>query len=201
MSLFEMSEIVIKILEQKLIMYHGLFQQNKCEAKEMEELVASALDIDPVNAGFVDWKSGSHTPGSDIIIHNNNKLSIKSGTIEKNMIVISGNRLTKAKENFNIINSLLKSYISDVMICFIYNQINGCYQIFYIDSNVFMYPDSAKSWKPIVSKKSGLISSWCYIVSNGMLIKITPAMSWQVWWYVPLNISRMGPNISTRKSI
>jgi hypothetical protein len=197
MQLFEMSQITIKALESKLIAYHGLFKQNKCEAKEMEELVSSALDSDPIYNGSVIWKSGSHDPGSDIMI-NNIKLSIKSGSIKKDIITISGNRLTGAKGDFNVINSLLKSYTSDVMICFVYNKENSKYQVIYVDSNVFVYPDSVKSWIPIMGKKNGSISSYSYNSPVDMQVKIIPAMSWQAWWYIPLRVCRIGVDISTR---
>jgi len=185
-------------LKNSLTVYHGLFRQNKCEAKEMEELVASALDIDPMYTGKVDWKSGSHEPGSDIIIPNT-KLSIKSGSIKNEILTISGNRLTKAKGNFNTINTLLRSYVSDVMICFVYEEKDDKYQVVYVDSSVFIYPDSAKDWVGVMSKKSGSITAWSWMPPNDMLVKITPSMSWQVWWHIPLKICRMGASITTRK--
>lgn len=198
MQLFEMSPITTTSLKTSLTVYHGLFRQNKCEAKEMEELVASALKIDPIYTDKVEWKSGSHEPGSDIIIPNI-KLSIKSGTIKDETITISGNRLTKAKENFNIINSLLKSYVSDVMICFVYEKKDDTYQVIYVDSDVFIYPELASDWKNVMSKKSGNTTAWTWTPPNDMLVKITPSMSWQVWWHIPLKICRMGSLITTRK--
>jgi len=196
--MFELSKITVKTLASSLTMYHGLFQHNKCEAKEMEELVAKAIDMDPQYTGSVNWRSGSHEPGSDIVV-GSTKLSIKSGSIRKDILTVSGNRLTKARGDFNVINSLLKSYVSDVVICLVYTEIDGVYKVVYVDSSVFLYPSEAKCWLPAMSKKSGSISSYTWSPDNGLVVKVTPAMSWQVWWHIPIAICRVGPSIPTRK--
>ena len=194
-SSFELSDIVTKTLKSKLQAYHGLFRHNKCEAKEIEELIATALDIDPEYAGAVEWKPGSHEPGSDIIIRKKT-FSIKSGVIKKGVLVVSGNRLTRAKGDFNTINSLLKSYVSDYTICFVHDEETGTYQIIYIDASVFSYPNSAQSWVAKMGKKE--ISAYRWTPPSGLEVEIRPSMSWQVWWSIPTDLCRMGPLLTTK---
>ena len=194
-----MSDVTRKTLQSKLETYHGIFHHNKCEGNEIEEIFHDALDMDPKYAGKLEWTPNSHNPGTDITFLGNppEDFSIKSGKFsskKRNVLTVSGNRLTRAEGDLNDINALLKSYTSKCMICFVCDKADGFkYQIIYVDSDKFIYPDTAKAWTAEVSKKSGKISSYVWTAPNGMKMKLTPAMSWQIWWGIPTNLCRFGP--------
>lgn len=201
-NLFIMSRISKDMLTHDIQTFHGLFKSNKITGGYLEELMYRSIDIDPDYNGKVIWNSGSHAPGSDIVIYNDtNKkdklisISVKSGTVTNNFIEISGNRLSQCNSDMNCINGLLKKYISDVLIACSYNSESGLYNIIYIDRSIFNYPENGSGWIPKIGLKTGKISKYEY-EQNGIISSITPSMSWQVWWKIPLCLCRIGLSIS-----
>lgn len=185
-------------LKDKFVGFHGILPRSHLTGGYLEDAVASSLNIDPELRDKVDWYPGSHNPKSDIILNDKNiGISVKSGTIDKGFLKVSGNRLSKSNGDFNKINALLTEYVSDIMICFIYN--NFKYSIYYVDREYFVYPTSANFWKPIMGKRNGVVSEYLYNSPSGIIVKILPKLSWQVWWNIPLELCRVGFEISIPK--
>jgi hypothetical protein len=218
MKKFEIPKASVSRLENGLKMFHHLFKDNKCAATLIEELFVKSLRMDPKLKDLT-WKCGSHAQKADMTLPSGLTISVKSATIDKDILTMSGHRLTTNNGDFNKINASLKNNIADVMVCFLHDEKEGTYQVFYIDEDVFQYPNSARAWKPINKKVNlshyiaakdstkgiaaaklkfiedinGLRFGWN--ASNGMSATVTPKMSWQIWWHIPTNLCRVGPTL------
>jgi hypothetical protein len=186
-------------LISKLTSFHGILPRSHLTGGYLEDAVASSLDIDPQLHGFVSWKPGSHDPHADIILKNKNDfgISVKSGTLDKEILKISGHRLGKVCGDFNKINKLLMEYRSNVTLCCVYN--NFKYSIYYIDKDNFLYPTSPLEWIPTMGKISGKIGKYVFKSQNNLVVEILPNLSWQVWWSIPLLLCRKGIVINVPK--
>jgi hypothetical protein len=106
-------ETLVNYIEQRLIEHHKLYQ-SMCKAEYWEENFSWALN----ESGFgSDWKPDfSHKIGEDQkTLLNNVSISNKSGTLNKNSILISGSRLTKHKtleEKLNFLSEKKEDYIA-----------------------------------------------------------------------------------------
>jgi len=125
---------------------------------------------------------------------------MKSGKLNDNFISISGHRLTKANGDFDEINRILKSNVSNLVVCCNYTLSTGKkqYIIRYIDEEKFSYPITGSEWKPKYSTRKNKIEASLYEWNspNGIRMTITPSMSWQIWWFVSLSFFRVGPIIT-----
>ena len=183
-----------KALRQKLLAFHGLFTENKCSGSLIEEVFVRSLDMESSYGESIEWASGSHNSGPDIVINKPVRitLSVKSGTIQGNILLVSGHRMTTAKGDLNKINDILGSNVSDVVVCFVYSKANKSYQIVYVDATVFVYPNLASMWESKMSEKTGKIVRYIWTAPNGLVAEVTPSMSWQVWWKIPMTLCRNG---------
>jgi hypothetical protein len=191
-STFILSQTSEISLTSKLISFHGILPRSHLTGGYLEDAVASSLDTDPDLHNFVDWTPGSHNPHADIILKNKNNfgISVKSGTLNKEILKISGHRLGKVGGDFNKINKLLMEYRSDVTLCCVYNDFK--YSIYYVDKDKFSYPNSSLDWEPIMGKRNGKVSKYVFRCVGDLIVEILPELSWQVWWSIPLLLCRKG---------
>lgn len=196
--MFNFSTQSLTILENQLNNFHKLFKHNKCSSTYIEELIYNGLNADPNYHGLVKWKCNSHNPKEDILIETSKPIyiSVKSGTIYNNTVTISGHRLGKHACDLESINTILKEYTCDVLTCFLYEEYNKNYKILYIDKDVFTYPILHTDWQQNMKKKENKISDYRYLSHNNVLTKIIPDMSWQVWWYIPIELCRFERSIT-----
>ena len=85
--------------------YHRLFPKLKCRGECLEHIIAKAIGGEVL---------GGHDKHSDIKI-NNFFIQVKSGEINKDILTISGHRLTRFKDNFPEINNFLSSLKSVIV--------------------------------------------------------------------------------------
>lgn len=175
---------MLQSLEKDLKKFHELFQEGRCQAWQLEELIAKAIRSDFSKNESVTWKGNGHDIGCDIIINGKHRMQIKSGTIKKENLILSGYRLGRFKGDFKAITHFLNQN-SYFLVAVPYHT-EECqlgkkhiYQLFYIDSNILTI-DDYKKWKQDKS-------SYKHINKYGVELSIRPSMSWQIWWKVPLN--------------
>ena len=197
---FVLPPMAIQALKESCRTYHGIWRQTKLTAHHLEEAVAKALEYYGPYTGWIQWHPNSHNAKADICIlapDNPLQLSIKSGTAEARTqtIHLSGHRLSRAKEDMNTINRLLREMVSDVVVCFVHNEGHRCYECLYIDAEVFVYPQYATEWTAQMGAKQGKVAQYVYRSPAGLVSTIKPAMSWQIWWTIPRQLCRQGPRI------
>ena len=182
--MYRLTDIMLQNLEKDLKKIHELFQGWRCQAWQLEELIAKAIRSDFNKSEGVIWKGNGHDISSDIIVNKTHAIQIKSGTITKDKLVLSGHRLGSFKEDFKKITEFL-NHNTYLLVAVLY-YVKECelgkshtYQIYYIDSKILKI-DDYKKWQ---KKKSH------YYCQNeyGVDLSIRPAMSWQIWWNIPLS--------------
>ena len=176
--MYKLTNVMIQNLEKDLKKFHELFQGGRCQAWQLEELIARATRSDFSKSEKVIWKGNGHDIGCDIIVNDKHEIQIKSRAIKKDSLKLSGHRLGRFKQNFyEITNFLNKNSYLLVAVPYFTKECkfgkSHIYQIFYIDDY--------KKWQ---KKKSNYHHSNEY----GVNFMISPSMSWQIWWSIPLGI-------------
>ena len=155
-----------KRIQHLLKQYHTLFPNLKCKGECLEHIVAQAIN------GKV---LGGHNKEADIQV-NNIFMQIKSGDINnKRILTISGYRLTRFNQNFKEINRFLHS-INTQIITVPTEGGSFCYQVYEIDYRLL---------KPI-EKWTTKGKSFYQTNLHGVTLSISPSMSWQIWWKIPV---------------
>ena len=183
--MYKLTNTMLQNLEKDLRKFHELFQGGRCQAWQLEELLAKAIRSDFGKVDRVLWKGNGHDIGCDIEVNDNVKIQVKSGVIKKDRLVLSGHRLGRFGQSFEEITKFLNSndYLLVAVPYLREENDNGnvhVYQIFYLDTKILGLGDYRK-WQKVGSK---------YVALNeyGVELSISPSMSWQVWWSLPLDI-------------
>lgn len=189
--MYKLTDIMLQSLEKDLRKFHELFQGGRCQAWQLEELIAKAIRSDFSKSEGVIWKGNGHDIGCDIIINNKHHIQIKSGKIEGDFLKLSGHRLGRFNSDLEQISDFLNKN-DYVLISVPYYLEKGdfgkkhVYQIFYIDTNILKIDDHT-SWQKI--KKNYFLTN-----KKGVQLSLHPSMSWQIWWKIPLSILEKNNN-------
>ena len=172
---------MIQNFENNLRQFHILFQGGRCQAWQLEELIAKAIRSDFSKSEKVVWKGNGHDIGCDIVINNDTKLQIKSGKIVKECIALSGHRLGRFKGDYQKITEFINSNQYLIITIPYHNKsdIKGekyCYQLIYLPCE-WLKVDNYKDW-----------NNNNHVNKKGVIMDIRPSMSWQIWWKIPLKI-------------
>lgn len=188
--MYKLTDKMIQQFEKDLNKFHELFQGGRCQAWQLEELIAKAIRSDFTKNEKVVWKGNGHDIGCDILINDKIEIQIKSGFIKNDKLILSGHRLTRFNGNFkDITNFLNKNLYSLITVPYETKEDSfgqsHIYQIFYLE-NSFLKLESDDKWTKKVSERKKLT----YFTENsiGVEMAIYPSMSWQIWWYMPLKI-------------
>ena len=179
--MYRLTNEMLQNFENNLKTFHQLFQGGRCQAWQLEELLAKAIRSDFSKSEKVVWKGNGHDIGCDIIVNDTNKIQIKSGQVKNNNIVISGHRLGRFKGNFKEITDFINS--NDYLIISVpyYSTLDEhgkkhCYQLIYFPCE-WLKVDNYENWKDNQHTNN-----------NGVIMNIHPSMSWQIWWQIPMDI-------------
>ena len=192
-SPYQLTPRMIQNLENLLRKYHELFSGGRCTGWELEELVVKAIKADSKANHHVKWKEGGHDFKEDINVKTNgtvHSLQIKSGQIQKNCLVLSGNRLGRFNSDFGKITQFLnnkKDSIISVPYAVVDDE-NGrthIYKLVYIDIS-FITGIKKTKWE---QKGTQYIQK----TSKGVEFSLRPKMSWQIWWKIPLHLLKLRP--------
>lgn len=151
-----------KLLDQ----YHKLFPNLKCKGDCLEHIVAKALN------GQV---KGGHDKETDIVIKGVG-IQIKSGEIKDEILTISGHRLTRFGKDFKKIDTFLKS-TNPIIVSVPAKKDTFEYSIYEINS-ALLKPTG--TW----AKKG---KSYYQTNKSNVQLSISPSMSWQIWWKIPIS--------------
>ncbi len=191
--MYKLTEIMLQNLEKNLKQFHDMFSGGRCQAWQLEELIAKAIRSDFSKSDKVVWSGNGHDIKADIIVNDIYKIQIKSGQIKNNKLVISGHRLGRFNGDLLDISDFLNNEAKYIIISVPYERIQDNrgivhrYYLYYIDTDK-MQIENANNWQ-----KSG--KSYTYINNNNIEMKISPSMSWQIWWSIPIEIINSADNV------
>lgn len=176
-------------LRQDLRKFHDLFTGGRCADWQLEELLVAAIKSDTQAQHHVKWREAGHDDKEDILVIINGKESsvqIKSGKIneKRGVLTLSGYRLGRFGEDLKKITAYLNSRTSD-FIAVPYKKVDGdrgrqhVYQIVYVPIGALTSVDSG-AWE-----QHG--KQWRTSNQSGTLLSLSPSLSWQIWWKIPLS--------------
>lgn len=179
---------MLQKFERDLREFHKLFDGGRCTAWQLEELFAKAINSDTSAHHHAIWNEGGHNIEADITVSINTtdyKLQIKSGSVDKklDLLVISGYRLGRFGGDLGKISQFLNTGRANI-ISTPYEQVNDdtgrkhIYTLCYIDSKYLQGVDP-KNWQ-----QKG--KQWLQNNNHGVEFSLRPAMSWQIWWKIPM---------------
>jgi hypothetical protein len=107
--MYKLTDMMLQALEKDLHKFHELFQGGRCQAWQLEELIAKAIRSDFNKSDRVVWKGNNHDIGCDILVNDSIEIQIKSGAIDANnkYLTLSGHRLGRFKGNLQEIIDFL----------------------------------------------------------------------------------------------
>ena len=183
-------------LRQNLEKYHDLFDGGRCSGWQLEELIYKSIRLDNIADHHPTWKEGGHDDQADIRVRVNGEiypLQIKSGEIKqikfgderKPYLVLSGHRMTRFKGDFRAITEYLNEDRADFL-SVPYRKVDDdtgrhhVYQIVYVEG-MYLRQLNLDQWEKVGA-------SWKQINPYNVIFTVTPSMSWQVWWRIPLSL-------------
>ena len=176
---------------QSLATYHHLFDGNRCKGWELEELVFKAIKSDKTTNHSPKWQGAGHDDKADILVNVNgtsHQIKIKSGEIrmkrnKTTILSLSGYRLGRFEDDLSAISAYLNNKNVNIL-SVPYRKIDGdegrkhIYRLCYIPAD---FLKGITGWEPYRKQ-------WRTTNNDGVLFKLTPSMSWQIWWEIPLSI-------------
>ena len=188
-------------LRQYLMKYHDLFDGGRCSGWELEELIYKSIQSDNIAGHHPTWKEGGHDDQADIRVRVNGEMyplqiksgeikQIKSGDERKPHLVLSGHRMSRFKGNFKAITEYLNEERADFL-SIPYRKVDDdagrhhSYQIVYVEG-MYLRQLNPDQWEKVKS-------SWRQINPYGVIFTVSPSMSWQVWWRIPLSLVHHSP--------
>ena len=179
---------MLQNLRESLGTYHKLFSGDRCQAWKLEELTTKAINSDTQTQHHARWNEGGDDDNEDINVRTNEQtigIQIKSGQVRprKKILALSGHRFTRFKDDLHSISEYLNTRRIDIT-SVSYKKIDNQsgrqheYTVRYIEI------EKLTSVLPEKWEKHG--SHFRQKNHCGVLFKIVPNMSWQVWWEIPL---------------
>ena len=199
--MYQLTPRMQQALRQNLEKYHDLFDGGRCSGWELEELIYKSIQSDNTAGHHATWKEGGHDDQADIRVRINGAiypLQIKSGEIKqiksdherKPHLVLSGHRMTRFKSDFRAITEYLNEERADFL-SVPYRKVDDdagrhhIYQIVYVEG-MYLRQLNPDQWERVGA-------SWKQINSYGVIFTVSPSMSWQVWWRIPLSLVHHSP--------
>jgi len=184
--MYKLTPRMLQRFKNDLIRYHELFSGGRCSAWEQEELIVNAIKSDTQAQHHVLWSEAGHDDKADITVKTNDEdylIQIKSGKVTGNYLNLSGHRLGRFNANFEDITDYLNKNKANI-ITVPYRLVDGAqgrahiYEVCYINVK-HLTGLKASNWNT-----KG--KSFEQINDDGVIFKLSPSMSWQIWWKVPL---------------
>ena len=184
--MYRLTPRMMQHFRRDLERYHDLFTGGRCSGWELEELLVRAILSDSQAHHHAIWTEKGRDDEADIRVQVNGTehlLQVKSGEVNAGRLVLSGHRLGRFQGDLIRITDYLRSRTADFL-SVAYRKVDDAtgrrhiYQISYVESTLLHQLD-ANSWeRPNSSYKQES--------DEGVIFTITPSMSWQVWWRIPL---------------
>lgn len=189
--MYRLTPRMLQEFGRSLRRFHDLFDGGRCDGWQLEELLVKAIQADMPAQHNVFWQGGNHDDKADMRVRTNGEvhpLQIKSGRITGKRdpkLTLSGHRLGRFNGDLAAITDYLNQRTANIM-CVPYDRIDDdsgrrhIYTVSYVDIER-LQGVSADGWT-----KSG--ASWKQTNPSGVELSLSPSMSWQVWWRIPVHL-------------
>lgn len=186
--MYRLTARMVQAFRKNLEKYHELFSGGRCSGWELEELIFKSIQSDNVAQHHAFWREGGHDDLADIqVVAGRRKynLQIKSGSIKANNLVLSGYRLGRFDGSLSQISGYLNGVESEILSvpCERIDDDEGrrfIYQIVYVNRE-HLRGLQADAW----TKKG---KSFKQENNYGVRFTLSPSMSWQIWWRIPVSL-------------
>lgn len=196
--MYQLTPRMQQTLQQSLKKYHELFDGGRCLGWELEELIFKAIQSDSTARHYATWTEAGHDDEADIrVVVNNTEyaLQIKSGTVKRGYLELSGHRLGRFDGNLEDITEYLNNNSSEIL-SIPYRKVDDdtgrhhIYRIVYVDST-YLRLLAPTDWEKPNNRKS-----WRQTNPYGVIFTLHPSMSWQVWWRIPETLLEQMPEFT-----
>ncbi len=188
-------------LRQYLEKYHDLFDGGRCSGWELEELIYKSIQSDNTAGHHPTWQEGGHDDQADIRVRVNGEIyplqiksgevkQVRSGTQRKPHLVLSGHRMSRFNGDFKVITEYLNEERADFL-SIPYRKVEDdtgrhhIYQIVYVEG-MYLRQLNPDQWEKVGA-------SWRQVNPYKVIFTVSPSMSWQVWWRIPLSLVLHSP--------
>lgn len=196
--MYRLTPRMLQHFEQGLRKFHALFSSGRCLGWQQEELIAGAIKADTQAQHHVFWKEGGHDDEADIRVRTNGDmhlLQVKSGKVAGGKLTLSGHRLGRFNGDLRRITDYLNANSANILTVPYEktddaNGITHAYTVSYVDVH-HLTGLRADKWEKVGA-------SYKQTNADGVEFTLSPSMSWQVWWRIPLSLVEESPTISIR---
>ena len=193
--MYRLTPRMLQNFRASLTQYHQLFSGGRCDSWQLEELIVNAIKSDTRAQHHVFWKEKGHDDKADMAVRTNgtvHRIQIKSGRIVKcrklgqDVLELSGHRLGRFNGALDHISDYLNKRDAEI-VSVPYVEVDDDsgrthkYRIAYLSAQILADID------PELWEEKGK-SSFYQMSSRSVAYTLQPAMSWQVWWRVPVSL-------------
>ena len=206
--MYQLTPRMQQALRQYLKQYHDLFDGGRCSSWQLEELIHKSIQADNNADHHPTWKEGGHDDQADIRVRVNGEIhllqiksgeikKIKSGNQRKPHLVLSGHRMSRFNGDFKAITEYLNEDRADFL-SIPYRRVEDdtgrhhIYQIVYVEG-IYLRQLNPDQWEKIGA-------SWRQVNPYNVIFTVSPSMSWQVWWRIPMSLVTYLPEFVIRRS-
>jgi len=162
----------------------------RCSGWASEELIVRAINSDTIEQHHASWREAGHDDQADIRVRtggSQHSIQVKSGTITKTHLTLSGHRLGRLSKSRDLLE--ITKYLNAPKANFVSvpckKQNDECgrrftYWLCYIEKEKFTGLRADK-WDEH-NKQYRQMNQY------GVRFRLSPSMSWQIWWDVPLDV-------------
>ncbi len=193
--MYQLTPRMLQRFQSDLRKYHDLFSGGRCLGWEQEELLVNAIKSDTQVHHHVVWREKGHDDQADLRIKTNGTVhlvQVKSGEIRREAsLILSGHRLGRFNGNLKDITAYLNGMVSNIL-AVPYRKVDGergrehIYRVCYVEIR-YLTGLTPHGW-------NGLVQTNEY----GVVSKIHPSMSWQIWWTIPLTLIKATHSFTIR---
>ena len=200
--MYRLTGRMLQHYENDLRKFHSLFMGDRCSAWQQEELLVAAIKSDTRAQHQVFWREAGHDDKADIWVRTNGEthaIEVKSGQIQGKKLVLSGHRLGRfvndSIPDIAEMTGYLNAKTADI-IAFPAEKNDDedgrefVYRVCYIDVKKLTSLD-VRGWAKVGK-------TWKHTNDYGVNSSISPSMSWQIWWRIPLEVVEFGKEIVIR---